>query len=78
MLLHLRPRWGSITGADAHLVRQRVRRTSPITGEPEEYVATVQTSSLYSFSRPAAYADHLTLPGWPASTVPVASTAQHA
>jgi hypothetical protein len=44
------------------LVRQRVERVSPITGEPEAYVGTVQTTSLYAFHRPAAYADHLTLP----------------
>lgn len=44
------------------LVRERVNRISPITGLPEQYVGTVQTSSLYSIHRPAAYAEHLTLP----------------
>jgi hypothetical protein len=44
------------------LVRERVNRISPITGLPEQYVGTVQTSSLYSIHRPAAYADHLTRP----------------
>ena len=29
------------------LVRQRVERVSPVTGEPEAYVGTTQTSSLY-------------------------------
>ena len=44
------------------LVRERVNRISPITGLPEQYVGTVQTSSLYSIHQPAAYADHLTRP----------------
>lgn len=44
------------------LVRERVSRVSPVTGLPEEYVGTVQTTSLYALQRPAAYADHLTLP----------------
>ena len=35
------------------LVRERVNRISPITGLPEQYVGTVQTSSLYSIHRPA-------------------------
>ena len=44
------------------LVRERVNRISPITGLPEQYVGTVQTSSLYSLHRPAAYAEHLARP----------------
>ena len=44
------------------LVRQSVRRVSPMTGEPETYTGTTQATSLYAFRRPAAYADHLTLP----------------
>jgi hypothetical protein len=44
------------------LVRQRVTRISPITGEPESYTGTTQTSSLYSLHRPGAWADHLPVP----------------
>ena len=44
------------------IVRERVNRISPITGIPEEYVGTVQTTSLYSLHRPAAYCEHLTVP----------------
>jgi hypothetical protein len=44
------------------LVRQRVTRVSPITGEIEQYVGTTQTSSLYSLHRPGAWADHLPVP----------------
>jgi hypothetical protein len=44
------------------LVRQRVERVSPITGEAEAYVGTTQTSSLYSLHRPGAWADHLPVP----------------
>jgi hypothetical protein len=44
------------------LVRQSVRRVSPLTGEPECYVGTTQATSLYSLHQPAAYAEHLTLP----------------
>jgi len=44
------------------LVRQSVRRVSPLTGEPELYVGTTQATSLYAFRRPPAYAEHLTLP----------------
>jgi hypothetical protein len=44
------------------IVRERVNRVSPITGMPEEYVGTVQATSLYSPHPPAAYADHLTKP----------------
>lgn len=32
------------------IVRTRISRISPITGEPETYIGTVQTSSLYAFS----------------------------
>ena len=41
------------------LVRQRVERVSPLTGLPEAYVGTTQTSSLYSLHRPGAWAEHL-------------------
>jgi len=44
------------------LVRQRVNRISPITGLPEEYVGTTQTSSLYSLHPPGAWASHLPVP----------------
>jgi hypothetical protein len=44
------------------LVRQSVRRVSPMTGEPETYTGTTQATSLYSLHQPAAYAEHLTLP----------------
>jgi hypothetical protein len=44
------------------LVRERVNRISPITGEPESYVGTVQTTSLYSLHRPGAWSDHLERP----------------
>jgi hypothetical protein len=44
------------------IVRERVNRISPITGEPESYVGTVQTSSLYSLHRPGAWSDHLERP----------------
>src|SRR5262249_4729508 len=44
------------------LVRERIHRTSPFTGMPESYVGTVQTTSLYSIHRPAAYAEHLEQP----------------
>jgi hypothetical protein len=44
------------------IVRTRVNRTSPITGEPESYVGTVQTTSLYSLHPPGAWADHLEQP----------------
>ena len=44
------------------LVRQRVERVSPVTGEPEMYVGTTQTSSLYSLHRPGAWSDHLPVP----------------
>jgi hypothetical protein len=44
------------------LVRARVDRISPITGEPESFIGTVQTTSLYSLHRPGAWADHLERP----------------
>lgn len=44
------------------LVRQRVERLSPITGLPEVYTGTTQTSSLYSLHRPGAWAEHLPAP----------------
>ena len=44
------------------LVRQSVRRVSPLTGEPETYTGTTQATSLYALHRPAAFAEHLTLP----------------
>ena len=44
------------------LVRQRVARVSPWTGEPETIVTTTQASNLYAFAEPAAYADHLPVP----------------
>jgi hypothetical protein len=44
------------------LVRERVNRISPITGEPESYVGTVQTTSLYALHRPGAWSDHLERP----------------
>ena len=44
------------------LVRQSVRRVSPMTGEPETYTGTTQATSLYALHQPAAYAGHLTLP----------------
>jgi Helix-turn-helix domain len=44
------------------LVRQRVARVSPITGLPEAYTGTTQTSSLYSLHPPGAWASHLAVP----------------
>jgi hypothetical protein len=44
------------------LVRQRVERISPLTGQPEWYVGTTQATSLYSLHRPGAWADHLAVP----------------
>jgi len=50
------------------IVRARINRISPITGEPEQYVGTVQTVSLYSIHRPGAHAEHLDRP--PARNTP--------
>jgi hypothetical protein len=44
------------------IVRERVERISPITGLPESYTGTVQTTSLYSIHPPAAFSEHLTQP----------------
>ena len=44
------------------IVRQRVNRLSPLTGLPESYLGTVQTSSLYTLHQPGAWAEHLTQP----------------
>lgn len=52
------------------LVRQVVDRISPVTGLPERYVGTVQTSNLYRIQPPAAYAEHLTLPVGKAAPFP--------
>ena len=43
-------------------MRQRIERISPITGLPEAYTGTTQTSSLYSLHRPGAWAEHLPVP----------------
>jgi hypothetical protein len=56
------------------LVRQRVERISPLTGQPESYVGTVQTTSLYSLRAPGAWADHLAIP--PARPAPFPSKRQ--
>jgi hypothetical protein len=44
------------------LVRQRVDRISPLTGEPESYVGTTQATSLYSLHPPGPWADDLERP----------------
>ena len=44
------------------IVRTRVNRTSQLTGEPESYVGTVQTTSLYSLHPPGPWADDLERP----------------
>jgi hypothetical protein len=44
------------------LVRQRVARVSPITGLPETYTGTTQTSSLYALHAPGAWVSHLAVP----------------
>jgi hypothetical protein len=44
------------------LVRQWVERVSPITGQPERFVATTQGTNLYSLHAPGAWAEHLPLP----------------
>jgi hypothetical protein len=44
------------------LCRQWVTRTSPITGRIESYVGTTQTTSLYAFREPRAWAEHLPAP----------------
>lgn len=56
------------------LVRQTIRRISPITGEPEAYVGTAQTSSLYAIHEPAAYAQYLQRPPARPSPFPSSST----
>ena len=43
------------------LCRQRVTRTSPWTGLPEEIETTTQATSLYRIGAPGAYAAHLRL-----------------
>jgi hypothetical protein len=44
------------------LCRQWVERINPVTGEPERYLGTTQTTSLYSVHEPSAWADHLVMP----------------
>jgi helix-turn-helix protein len=44
------------------LCRQWVERVNPVTGQPERYLGTTQTSSLYALHEPGAWADHLPLP----------------
>lgn len=44
------------------LVRQRITRTSPITGEVETIVTTTQASNLYRFAEPGPWADMLPVP----------------
>jgi hypothetical protein len=44
------------------LCRQWVERVNPITGQPERYLGTTQTTSLYSAHPPGAWADHLVRP----------------
>lgn len=50
-------RWLTKRNTDVDL-----ERSSPITGLPEAYIGTTQTSSLYSLHRPGAWAEHLPLP----------------
>jgi hypothetical protein len=58
-----RPERAGIVQIVRRIVRTRVNRISPITGEPESSVGTVQTTSLYSLHPPGAWADHLERPG---------------
>lgn len=44
------------------IVRDRVTRISPHTGQPEEITTTVQTSNLYAFAEPGPHAEALPLP----------------
>jgi hypothetical protein len=55
-------RLAALNGRLRRLVRERINRISPITGEPESYVGTVQTTLLYSLHLPGAWSDHLKRP----------------
>jgi hypothetical protein len=52
------------------LCRQWVERINPVTGQPEQYLATTQATSLYSVHEPGAWADHLVRPMGKAAPFP--------